>query len=203
MRNETKSNLVGSQKTMTVQEVANVLGVSADTIKNCIRRIMPNRMQNGKATMLTELEVSAITSELKSNTQVTNQLTYEAGSQVANTTTRLEIIANYRKATEAIVALLDDENKALKSELATTAKERDNLQVQFDESKEWRTIKWMEKRTGEHFNWRELVRASNMLHKEVKKVFDVNYGEVNAYHIDAWVQSYGDAMADVIDDIHE
>ena len=31
---------------MTVREVAEAMGVSLDTIKNCIRRIMPNKMQH-------------------------------------------------------------------------------------------------------------------------------------------------------------
>lgn len=53
---------------MTVREVAEAMGVSYDTIKNCIRRIMPNKMQHGKTTYLNEKEVTCISKELKNNT---------------------------------------------------------------------------------------------------------------------------------------
>ena len=94
-------NELTTEKTMTVREVAEALGVSTDTIKNCIRRIMPNKMANGKTTYLNEVEVATISKELKSNDKVIEQLTYEAGSQVKNTTTDLEILNN------AMVALAD------------------------------------------------------------------------------------------------
>ena len=94
-------NELATEKTMTTKEVAEVLGVSTDTIKNCIRRIMPNRMTNGKTTYLNEFEVAIISKELKNNDKVIEQLTYEAGSQVKNTTTDLEILNN------AMVALAD------------------------------------------------------------------------------------------------
>lgn len=43
---------------------------------------------------------------MKNNCKVTEQLTYEAGSQVKNTTTNLEILENYKRANEEFVALL-------------------------------------------------------------------------------------------------
>lgn len=94
-------NELTTEKTMTVREVAEALGVSTDTIKNCIRRIMPNRMTNGKTTYLNEVEVATISKELKSNNRVIEKLTYETVSQVKNTTTDLEILNN------AMVALAD------------------------------------------------------------------------------------------------
>ena len=94
-------------KTMTVKEVALAMGVSNDTVKNCIRRVLPNKMQNGKTTFLTEADVAIISKELKGNCKVTEQLTYEAASQVKNTTTSLEILENYKKANDDFVALLN------------------------------------------------------------------------------------------------
>ena len=91
-----------NEKTMTVKEVAEALGVSTDTVKNCIRRIMSNKMQNGKTTYLNEAEVTAISKELKSNVKVTEQLTYEAASQVKNSTTELEVISNALNAFKAL-----------------------------------------------------------------------------------------------------
>lgn len=109
-------NELALEKTMTTKEVAEVLGVSTDTIKNCIRRIMPDKMQNGKTTFLNEQEVTMISKELKSNTFVSSHQTYEVSSQVKNTTTRLEVLANYKAATQAMIELLEAEKAELQAE---------------------------------------------------------------------------------------
>lgn len=109
-------NELALEKTMTTKEVAEVLGVSTDTIKNCIRRIMPDKMQNGKTTFLNEQEVTMISKELKSNTFVLSHQTYEVSSQVKNTTTRLEVLANYKAATQAMIELLEAEKAELQAE---------------------------------------------------------------------------------------
>jgi|WetSurMetagenome_2_1015567.scaffolds.fasta_scaffold00725_2 phage antirepressor YoqD-like protein len=83
-------NELTNKKTMTVQEVANVLGLSTDVIKNCIRRIMPEKMENGKKTILSEIEVSEISKQLKNNSFSLSHLTYEESSQVKNSITELE-----------------------------------------------------------------------------------------------------------------
>lgn len=67
-------NELTTEKTMTVREVAEALGVSTDIIKNCIRRIMPNRMTNGKTTYLTEVEVACISKDIANNTDVQKQI---------------------------------------------------------------------------------------------------------------------------------
>lgn len=104
------------KNTMTVKEIAQAMGVSTDTVKNCIRRIMPEKMQNGKTTFLNEQEVTMISKELKSNTFVSSHQTYEVSSQVKNTTTRLEVLANYKAATQAMIELLEAEKAELQAE---------------------------------------------------------------------------------------
>lgn len=47
---------------------------------------------------------------------------------------------------------------------------------------------------GMLFDWRMLKRESERLGIEVKKVFDQNYGEVNAYHKDVWESLYFDTL---------
>lgn len=96
-----------TEKTMTVKEVANTLGVSKDTILNCIKRTMPNLLQHGKTTYLTEKEVATISKELKNNKVVTDRLAVEVSSTVKNTTTNIEILENYKKANDDFVALLN------------------------------------------------------------------------------------------------
>lgn len=113
MKNEI--SIKGQSRTMTVKEVASAMGVSKDTILNCIRRTIPNKVQHGKTTFLDEKEVACISKELKTNCKVTEQLTVEAGSTVKNTTTDLEVLENYKKANDAFVALLErkyEEEKA-------------------------------------------------------------------------------------------
>ena len=168
------------EKYMTTREVAEALGVSRDTVKNCIRRIMPDKMQNGKTTFLNEQEVACISKELKGNIKVTEQLTCEAASQVKNSTTELEIITN------AAVALTQ-----LQGLLAQKTKEVEALKIELDESKEWYSVKRMMIEDGREFSWRPLKKYSDEHGYDIKKVFDANYGEVNAYHIDVWHAVYG------------
>ena len=40
------------------------------------------------------------------------------------------------------------------------------------------------------YDWRKLKVASEKTGHEVKKVFDANFGAVNAYHEDAWKEAY-------------
>ena len=41
-----------------------------------------------------------------------------------------------------------------------------------------------------NYKWKDLKNAGIELGYTVKKVFDANYGEVNAYHIDVWKKVY-------------
>lgn len=104
------------KQVMTVKEIAQAMGVSTDTVKNCIRRIMPEKMQNGKTTFLNKQEIAMISKELKSNTFVSSHQTYEVSSQVKNITTRLEVLANYKAATQAVIELLEAEKAELQAE---------------------------------------------------------------------------------------
>lgn len=73
--------------------------------------------------------------------------------------------------------------------------DKTELEVRLDEAKKWYSIKRMEKLNfPRKFDWRELKRESHRLRKPVKKVFDQNYGEVNAYHISVWESLYFDTL---------
>jgi phage antirepressor YoqD-like protein/AraC-like DNA-binding protein len=54
------NELFCNEKTMTVKEVAEALGVSEGTIKHHIRKLFPTLMQNGKVTYLNEEQATAI-----------------------------------------------------------------------------------------------------------------------------------------------
>lgn len=65
------------------------------------------------------------------------------------------------------------------------------LEIELDRSKEWYSIKRVAKLLGYgKYDWRKLKQASKDLGYNVERVFDKNYGTVNAYHIDAWNVAY-------------
>lgn len=95
---------------MSVKEVADVFGVSPEAIKRVVRKIFPNKMQNGKPTYLDEREVACISKEMKTDyhaAQPTNQV---CRSEI---TTELEVLANYKAANDAFIALLQQKNAEL------------------------------------------------------------------------------------------
>ena len=91
-----------NEKTMTMQEIADAMGVSYDTVNRCVKRCFPDKLEHGKRAYFNEAEVAIISKELKSNTYVSSQLTVEAGATVKNTTTELEVIANALNAFKAL-----------------------------------------------------------------------------------------------------
>ena len=108
-------NEIASERTMTVREIAAALGVSYDTANNSVKRLFPEIVRNGVATRLNEAQVAAVSKELKSNNAVTDRLTFEVSSKVKNSTTRLEVLANYKAAAEAVIALLESEKEELRA----------------------------------------------------------------------------------------
>ena len=91
---------------------------------------------------------------------------------------------------EALEALVEAEKAKQK-----LLEDKTELEVRLDEAKEWYSIKRMEKlNPGKKFLWGLLKRESHRLRRPVKKVFDQNYGEVNAYHISVWESLYFDTL---------
>lgn len=175
---------LATKKTMTTKEVAKALGVSTDTVKNCIRRIMPNKMQSRKATFLNESEVAAISKELKNNRSVLAHQTGEVTSSVMATVTRQELVNNVRQAQEAF-------NNAMLALVEDLQSENNMLQITLDYSKEWASVKRMEfLNPNRKFDWRVLKAKSAEIGVEIRKAFDRNYGEVNAYHKTVWESCY-------------
>jgi phage antirepressor YoqD-like protein len=82
-------------KTMTVKEIADALNVNPETIKKRIRELYPDLMQNGKITVLTELQVTELKLSLQANPHLQQSL------QVINTdlemALQLENVARYFK----------------------------------------------------------------------------------------------------------
>ena len=169
-------------KTMTVREIADTLGVAKSTVRNIVNR--HGWASNGKTTHLNENQVIMLKKEL-----VPRNLTLK--SKVEKVNTELEM---KQKAAEVIQWYMTsyEQEKQLRLQAETKS---EALQVELDRSKEWYSIKRMEKlNKGQHFDWRVLKNESKKMGIDVKKVFDANYGEVNAYHVSVWESLYFDTL---------
>lgn len=190
---------LAKERGMTTKELAETLGVDERTIQRAVKDLdfttVLSESTGGRPTMVfTQEQATAIKQEVQKHHNL-------ASRQIDTVTTEQEENNTIIKA----MGILQSRARAYKKRaelaekrLAITTRERDGLQIELNKSKEWRTIKWMEQKTGKHFQWQELVRASKLVGKEPKKVFDANYGRLNAYHIDAWEKAYGDAVASKI-----
>ena len=70
-------------------------------------------------------------------------------------------------------------------------KKANNLEIQLDRSKQYATVKRMEMLYhGQRFNWRLLKATATEMQVPPIDVFDQNYGKVNAYHADVWMEVY-------------
>lgn len=67
----------------------------------------------------------------------------------------------------------------------------ERLAIELDESRKWASIKRMEMAYhGQKFDWRILKEAAAEMGIAPRKIFDANYGTVNAYHADVWAEAY-------------
>lgn len=66
------------------------------------------------------------------------------------------------------------------------------LEIELDKNKEWYSIKRVTKLIGGSYAWRKLKQASEDHGYDIERVFDKNYGTVNAYHVDVWNDVYPD-----------
>jgi phage regulator Rha-like protein len=78
-------------------------------------------------------------------------------------------------------------------ELLQSEKQKEQLRLELDRSKDWYSIKRVAALNGvdwRTFDWRKLKRTGLDMGYEVKKIFDANYGEVNTYHREVWEAVY-------------
>jgi phage antirepressor YoqD-like protein len=70
------------EKTMTVKEVAEVLGVTSEAIKKHIRELFPQILKNGVETYLTDYQVTEIKKKMLPTTQVVGSKTEQERNDI-------------------------------------------------------------------------------------------------------------------------
>ena len=108
-----------AEKTMTVKEVAEVLGVSRELITKRIRELFPEKMQRGSTTYLNEAEVTVIKKRIEQNAHLATS--YDHTKLVDMPKTNLEkqlLIRQAMQLQNEMIAELEAKNEQLKSENA-------------------------------------------------------------------------------------
>ena len=134
---------------------------------------MIQRTEKGKQARLyfIECEKQLKTIDLKANLLLAIYNGGQEGVAASKKLTEMEVAA----ATQPLL----EENKELK--------------IQTQKDREWFSIKrvaMINNTSWKNYKWKDLKNAGIELGYTVKKVFDANYGEVNAYHIDVWKKVY-------------
>lgn len=76
------------------------------------------------------------------------------------------------------------------------SRQAEKLKEQIGESKNYASVKAVEKVAGGKYNWRELKKWCLANGKKIKDIADANYGSVKIYHKDAWKAVYGINLTD-------
>ena len=90
-------------------------------------------------------------------------------------------------------------NKKTATAMATASvksRQAEKLKEQIGESKNYASVKAVEKVAGGKYNWRELKKWCLAHGKKIKDIADANYGSVKIYHKDAWKAVYGTNLTD-------
>ena len=115
-----KQELQKTSKTMTTKEVAQALNVSVDTVSRAANKVLDpsavlRRVINGgKSAVYNEEQVTAIKQEIQKHHNL-------ASRQIDSASTELEVMQNYKQATEAMIAMLSAKTEALQAENAYLA----------------------------------------------------------------------------------
>jgi hypothetical protein len=115
-----------------------------------------------------------------------------------------EVLADPDKFLDLAIKLREERNRAIKEKawignrreataMATASKESRKarkLEILLDEASDWASIKKVERAMNVKVQWRKLKKISKELGIKPRKVPDANYGEVNTYHRDVWMEAF-------------
>jgi hypothetical protein len=173
------------EKTMTVKEVADVLGYKADTIQGKVKELFPEIVKNGVTTLINQEQVTIIKQNL-----VPRNLGLK--SEVESATTELEIQQKIAEGYKLAVELADRYRQ--RAEIAE--KDKEKLQIELDENKDWYSVKRVQLMgfltdKDSRKLWRPLRKYCINNNLRIQKIFDANYGDVYTYPSKTWKEVYG------------
>lgn len=179
---------------LSTNQVAKQLGTTHDVVLENARKCLPNKIiKNGTPTVWTEAEITVVFDYMKHHTS--NNRSKSLTDSLDKTSTSLTPALKIKKAMALMQEGYEEELERIKQEKKILQIENKELQIQLDEDKDWYSIKRMEKlNPGKKFSYILLKKESVIMNKNVKKVFDANYGIVNAYHISVWESLYFDTL---------
>ena len=163
------------EKPMTTKELAESLKTSPKVIlENAKKCLLDKKIENGKPTYWSKMEVTVLLEFMKANNNRTDLDLYNGCKGVS---TELSPALKLKKALELAQEAYEEELEILRAKNASLESKNENLKIELDESKEWYSVKRMEKlNPGKRFDWRLLKKESEKLGKEIKKTFDQTTG---------------------------
>lgn len=184
---------ITSKDFMTTKEIADCLGTKPNVITENAKKCLPDKkIENGKPTYWTKEEVTILIDFMQNNN---NRKDLYLSNRMIGISTDLTPALMIKQAMELAQKGYELELKRIEAEKNRILKQRDNLLIELDEAKDWFSIKRMQKlNPNVVFKYSVLKKESKKLGYDVKKVFDANYGEVNAYHKEVYESLYFDTL---------
>lgn len=184
---------ITSKDFMTTKEIADCFGTKPNVITENAKKCLPDKkIENGKTTYWTKEEVTILIDFMQNNN---NRKDLNLSNRMIGISTDLTPALMIKQAMELAQKGYELELKRIEAEKNRILKQRDNLLIELDEAKDWFSIKRMQKlNPNVVFKYSVLKKESKKLGYDVKKVFDANYGEVNAYHKDVYESLYFDTL---------
>jgi len=165
---------------MTVKEMSQLFNVSEETVKRSIRDTYPDKMQNGKRTVLTKDEAILIGENIrkKGYIQPTQNVQLPTQNEQVDRIDRIENMLN--KLISVIATQVETTNKLLES---TNQKQLEIIQ-------DYYTIKGYASKLKVQLVYSEALKLGREAAKmsrekgiEIQKIPDANYDFVNSYHV--------------------
>lgn len=177
------------EKTMTTKEVAQALGIDPRSVTRIAKKCLPNKkIVNGKQTLWTESEVTVMLNYEKTEN---NRTDLTSTARCRGLSTSQSKVFEIQKAYEQMRIASETVQNLLSAYIADLQHQNESLSIELDKSKEYASVKRMDALNPMRmFSWRKLKAKSDEMGIEPKKVFDENYGYVNAYHKSVWESCY-------------
>jgi prophage antirepressor-like protein len=192
---EVRTVAIGGEPWFVLKDVCGVLGLEsahkvAERLDEDERNQIPltdnlGRQQNTTVISESGLYNVILRSDKPEAKKFKRWVTHEVLPQIRKTGGYAAVPKTHIEAVEAYLAELKEKERL--------AFEKRNLQIELDESREYFTVKRVAALNGIYWkkiNWKALKNTSAAMELDVRKIFDGNYGKVNAYHISVWKHEY-------------